>query len=86
MDRELRIDMLAIVCGFLQITGLLCIIADKVIKNPQLTPFLLAVFGLSGFAAIVRWFIWKKENIMISLPAIAGIGIMFFSFVNLLSK
>lgn len=67
-------------CSLLQIVGLVTIIYLIIPGNgtSSIAKYLNILVGISGFAAILKVFIGKKDKTTI-IAALSGLGLIFFS-------
>ncbi len=74
----MKIQILSVLCGILQIAGLALIVLEK--SLPNFTPILI---GIAGFAAIVKYFLPDaKSNLdkaLRPIAAVAGLLIIIFA-------
>ena len=82
MDRDIRINVLKIVCGVLQIAGLISLFGMKS-TNPVWVPFLYAVIAVSGFAALVQMITDKQISIFGYMVGVSGCGLIFVALLKL---
>lgn len=74
-----NLHILSVICGFLQIAGLLLAIVWKLLPR-----FTGALISICGFAAIVKVFLplANHQNTINVIAAFAGVGIIFFGCIK----
>lgn len=82
-----KLVVLSLICGILQIVGFLCIcikiLCVFVLKynvNSNYRSAINVLIGISGFAAIVKYFILPSDLLLIA-AGIAGFGLIIFSLI-----
>lgn len=75
-----KIKILSIICGILQIAGLILIISQSFLSNSSAVWVLI---GVSGFAGVVQFFLpYSIGSSIARLAALSGVGIIIFAMLK----
>lgn len=78
-SRELRINLVIIVCFFFQFVALAVYVPQAVMGIP-LSATDLKVFAVAGFAGIVNALVKERITVNSFLSGVIGLGLLIFSF------